>query len=54
MVKVLHDAFGVATGFMTTIHGYTSDQMLLDGLHKDLRRARSAGVNIVPTSTGAG
>jgi glyceraldehyde 3-phosphate dehydrogenase len=53
MVKVLHDAFGVATGFMTTIHGYTSDQMLLDGLHKDLRRARSAGVNIVPTSTGA-
>jgi glyceraldehyde 3-phosphate dehydrogenase len=53
MVKVLHDAFGVATGFMTTIHGYTSDQMLLDGLHKDLRRARSAGVNIIPTSTGA-
>jgi glyceraldehyde 3-phosphate dehydrogenase len=53
MVKVLHDAFGVANGFMTTIHGYTSDQMLLDGVHKDLRRARSAGVNIVPTSTGA-
>jgi glyceraldehyde 3-phosphate dehydrogenase len=53
MVKVLHDAFGVTNGFMTTIHGYTSDQMLLDGLHKDLRRARSAGVNIVPTSTGA-
>ena len=53
MVKVLHDAFGVERGFMTTIHAYTGDQMLLDGPHKDLRRARSAAVSIVPTSTGA-
>src|SRR6516165_7213913 len=53
MVKVLHDAFGVERGFMTTVHAYTGDQMLLDGPHKDLRRARSAAVNIVPTSTGA-
>ena len=53
MVKVLHDAFGVERGFMTTIHAYTGDQMLLDGPHKDLRRARSAAVNIVPTTTGA-
>ncbi len=53
MVKVLHDAFGVARGFMTTVHAYTGDQMLLDGPHKDLRRARSAAVSIVPTSTGA-
>jgi glyceraldehyde 3-phosphate dehydrogenase len=53
MVKVLHDAFGVVQGFMTTIHAYTGDQMLLDGPHKDLRRARSAAVSIVPTSTGA-
>jgi glyceraldehyde 3-phosphate dehydrogenase len=53
MVKVLNDAFGIERGFMTTIHAYTSDQMLLDGPHKDLRRARSAGCNIVPTTTGA-
>jgi glyceraldehyde 3-phosphate dehydrogenase len=53
MVKVLHDAFGVERGFMTTIHAYTGDQMLIDGPHKDLRRARSAAVNIVPTTTGA-
>jgi glyceraldehyde 3-phosphate dehydrogenase len=53
MVKVLHEAFGVERGFMTTIHAYTGDQMLLDGPHKDLRRARSAAANIVPTTTGA-
>ena len=53
MVKVLHDAFGVEHGFMTTVHAYTGDQMLLDGPHKDPRRARSAAVNIVPTTTGA-
>jgi glyceraldehyde 3-phosphate dehydrogenase len=53
MAKVLHDEFGLVRGFMTTIHAYTGDQMLLDGPHKDLRRARSAAVNIVPTSTGA-
>ncbi|MDR3036273.1 MAG: type I glyceraldehyde-3-phosphate dehydrogenase [Kitasatospora sp.] len=53
MVKVLDDAFGLTEGFMTTIHAYTGDQMLIDGPHKDLRRARSAAVNIVPTSTGA-
>ena len=53
MVKVLHDAFGVEQGFMTTVHAYTGDQMLIDGPHKDPRRARSAAVNIVPTTTGA-
>jgi glyceraldehyde 3-phosphate dehydrogenase len=53
MAKVLNDAFGLERGFMTTIHAYTGDQMLLDGPHKDLRRARSAAVNIVPTTTGA-
>ena len=53
MVKVLNDAFGIERGFMTTIHAYTGDQMLLDGPHKDLRRARSAAVSIVPTTTGA-
>jgi glyceraldehyde 3-phosphate dehydrogenase len=53
MVKVLHEAFGVERGFMTTIHAYTGDQMLLDGPHKDLRRARSAATSIVPTTTGA-
>jgi len=53
MVKVLHDAFDVVQGFMTTVHAYTGDQMLLDGPHKDLRRARSAAVSIVPTTTGA-
>jgi len=53
MVKVLQDAFGVERGFMTTVHAYTGDQMLLDGPHKDPRRARSAAVSIVPTTTGA-
>jgi glyceraldehyde 3-phosphate dehydrogenase (phosphorylating) len=53
MAKVLHDSFGLVKGFMTTIHAYTGDQMLLDGPHKDLRRARSAATSIVPTSTGA-
>lgn len=53
MVKVLHEAFGVERGVMTTIHGYTNDQALLDGPHKDLRRARSAALSIIPTSTGA-
>ncbi len=53
MAKVLNDAFGLEKGLMTTIHGYTGDQNLLDGPHKDLHRARSAAVNIIPTSTGA-
>jgi glyceraldehyde 3-phosphate dehydrogenase len=53
MVKVLNDTFGIVSGFMTTIHSYTNDQNLLDLPHKDLRRARAAAVNIVPTSTGA-
>ncbi len=53
MVKVLDDAFGVVKGLMTTVHGYTGDQALVDGPHSDLRRARAAAVNIVPTSTGA-
>ena len=53
MAKVLNDAFGLMQGFMTTVHAYTGDQMLIDGPHKDLRRARSAAVSIVPTTTGA-
>ncbi len=53
MVKVLNDAFGVERGIMSTIHSYTGDQRLLDAPHSDLRRARSAAVNIVPSSTGA-
>ena len=53
MVKVLDDNFGVEKGFMTTIHAYTGDQRLLDAPHSDLRRARAAAINIVPTSTGA-
>ena len=53
MAKVLNDAFGLVKGFMTTVHAYTGDQMLLDGPHKDLRRARSAAVSMVPTTTGA-
>jgi glyceraldehyde 3-phosphate dehydrogenase len=53
MAKVLNDAFGLEQGLMTTIHAYTGDQMLLDGPHKDLRRARSAATSIVPTTTGA-
>lgn len=53
LVKVLDDAFGVENGLMTTIHAYTGDQSLVDGPHSDLRRARAAAINIVPTSTGA-
>src|SRR2546430_2480339 len=53
LAKVLHDAFTVERGLMTTIHAYTQDQNLQDGPHKDLRRARAAAINIVPTSTGA-
>ncbi|QWF78003.1 type I glyceraldehyde-3-phosphate dehydrogenase [Amycolatopsis sp. CA-230715] len=53
MVKVLHEAFGIRRGMMTTIHSYTNDQALLDAPHKDPRRARSAAVNMIPTSTGA-
>jgi glyceraldehyde 3-phosphate dehydrogenase len=53
MAKVLHDEFGIVKGLMTTIHAYTGDQNLHDGPHKDLRRARAAALNIVPTSTGA-
>lgn len=53
MVKVLDDAFGLEKGFMTTIHAYTGDQQLVDGPHSDLRRARAAAHNIVPTTTGA-
>jgi glyceraldehyde 3-phosphate dehydrogenase len=53
MVKVLHENFGVTRGLLSTIHAYTNDQRLLDMYHKDLRRARAAAVNIVPTTTGA-
>lgn len=53
IVKILNDRFGVESGLMTTIHSYTNDQSLLDFPHKDLRRARAAAVNIVPTTTGA-
>ncbi|MGD0337626.1 MAG: type I glyceraldehyde-3-phosphate dehydrogenase [Bacteroidota bacterium] len=53
MVKVLHDNFKVRRGFMTTIHSYTNDQRVLDLPHKDLRRARAAALNIIPTTTGA-
>jgi glyceraldehyde 3-phosphate dehydrogenase len=53
MVKVLDDNFGVEQGLMQTVHAYTGDQMLVDGPHKDLRRARGAAINIIPTSTGA-
>ena len=53
VAKVLNDEFGIVKGFMTTIHAYTGDQMLMDGPHKDPRRARAACLNIVPTSTGA-
>jgi glyceraldehyde 3-phosphate dehydrogenase len=53
MAKVLHDTFGVERGLMTTVHAYTNDQRILDLMHKDLRRARAAATNIVPTSTGA-
>ena len=53
VAKVLHDSFGVQKGFMTTIHAYTNDQRILDTVHKDLRRARTAALNIIPTTTGA-
>jgi len=53
MVKVLNDNFGIIHGFMTTVHAYTADQRLVDAPHKDLRRARSAALSIVPTTTGA-
>jgi glyceraldehyde 3-phosphate dehydrogenase len=53
MVSVLHEAFGLQQGFMTTVHAYTGDQNLVDGPHEDLRRARAAAVNIIPTTTGA-
>jgi glyceraldehyde 3-phosphate dehydrogenase len=53
VAKILHDRFGIERGLMTTTHAYTNDQRILDLMHKDLRRARAAAVNIVPTSTGA-
>jgi glyceraldehyde 3-phosphate dehydrogenase len=53
MAKVLLDAFGIERGFMTTVHAYTNDQVILDFPHKDLRRARSAAKNVIPTTTGA-
>ena len=53
VAKVLHDTFGIESGYMTTIHAYTNDQRILDLPHKDLRRARAAGMSLIPTSTGA-
>src|SRR5690606_26101486 len=53
VAKVVQDNFGIKRGFMTTVHAYTNDQVTLDGPHKDLRRARAAALNIVPTTTGA-
>jgi glyceraldehyde 3-phosphate dehydrogenase len=53
MAKVMNDEFGIVKGLMTTIHAYTADQNLQDNIHKDLRRARAAALNVVPTSTGA-
>ncbi len=53
VAKVLNDAFGIETGLMTTVHSYTNDQVILDGPHSDLRRARSAAVSMIPTTTGA-
>lgn len=53
VAKVLHETWGIEKGFMTTIHSYTNDQKILDQVHKDLRRARAAAVNMIPTSTGA-
>jgi len=53
VAKVLNDAFGIQQGFMTTIHAYTNDQRVADMIHSDLRRARAAAVNMIPTSTGA-
>ncbi len=53
IVKILNDKFGIESGFMTTVHSYTSDQMLLDGSHSDKRRSRAAAMSIIPTTTGA-
>ena len=53
IAKVLNDSFGIETGFMTTVHAYTKDQEILDAPHKDQRRARAAGLSIIPTTTGA-
>ena len=53
MAKILHELAGIESGFMTTIHAYTNDQQVLDLPHKDLRRARAAAINLIPTSTGA-
>jgi glyceraldehyde 3-phosphate dehydrogenase len=53
VAKVLHDSFGIEIGFMTTVHAYTGDQNLIDGSHKDLRRARAAALSMIPSSTGA-
>ncbi len=53
VAKVLNDAFGIESGLMTTVHSYTNDQVILDGPHSDLRRARSAAVSMIPTTTGA-
>jgi glyceraldehyde 3-phosphate dehydrogenase len=53
LAKVINDSWGIESGFMTTIHAYTNDQQILDLPHKDLRRARAAGINLIPTSTGA-
>lgn len=53
VAKVLHDAFGIESGLMTTIHSYTNDQQVLDAAHKDLRRARAAALSMIPTTTGA-
>ena len=52
-IKVINEAFGIKAGFLTTVHSFTADQKLVDAPHKDLRRARSAVTNIIPTSTGA-
>ena len=53
LAKVIHNAFGIEKGLMTTVHAYTNDQRVDDLVHKDLRRARAAAVNIIPTTTGA-
>lgn len=53
VAKVMHETFGIESGLMTTIHSYTNDQQVLDAVHKDLRRARSAGLSMIPTTTGA-
>jgi glyceraldehyde 3-phosphate dehydrogenase len=53
VAKTINDAFGIVNGFMTTVHSYTNDQVVADTMHKDLRRARAAAMNIIPTSTGA-